>query len=70
VQQLLKQLEWPVASPERLREIRAVEALEQIGTPGVRRVLAKLAHGAPAAPLTREAQAAIERLARQPTASR
>ncbi|HZY84054.1 MAG TPA: sigma-70 family RNA polymerase sigma factor [Gemmataceae bacterium] len=53
--------EWS-PSPERLRTIRALEVLERAGTPEARRVLEALARGAPGARLTRDAQAARERL--------
>jgi WD40 repeat protein len=49
-------------TPERLREVRAVEVLEQIATPPARQVLGALAHGPGGAVLTREAQAALRRL--------
>lgn len=45
-----------------LRGLRAVETLEQIGTSEARRLLTTLAGGAPAARLTLEAKAAVERL--------
>jgi hypothetical protein len=51
-------------APERLREVRAIEVLEHIGTPEAQQVLKTLATGAPEARLTREAKAALERLAR------
>jgi RNA polymerase sigma factor (sigma-70 family) len=53
-------------SLERLRILRALEALELAGTPKARQLLQKLTGGAPEACLTREAKAALERLARQP----
>jgi WD40 repeat protein len=54
-------------SAEQLREVRAVELLEQIGTPSAQTVLAALAEGAAGARLTREAKATLRRLAlRQP----
>jgi RNA polymerase sigma factor (sigma-70 family) len=51
--------------PDSLRQMRAVELLEGIGTPAAREVLAELAKGAAEAPLTQEAAAALERLRRQ-----
>jgi WD40 repeat protein len=47
--------------PETLQALRAVAALERLGTPAARKVLEALAAGAPGAPLTREAQAALRR---------
>jgi hypothetical protein len=52
-----------VRSPELLRELRSVEVLEQVGTPGARQVLESLAGGGADARLTREAKASLERLA-------
>jgi hypothetical protein len=46
----------------RLRDIRAVEVLALAGGPEAREVLRALARGAPAARLTREARAALDRL--------
>jgi hypothetical protein len=46
---------------ERLRAYRAVEVLEQIGTPEARHVLQTLASGAPGARVTTSARAALER---------
>jgi hypothetical protein len=43
--------------------IRAVAVLEHIGSPAARQFLQVLAEGAPAAHVTREAQAALGRLA-------
>lgn len=51
-------------SPDRLRQLRAVEVLEGIGTPSAREVLAEWAGGAAGAPLTLEAAAARKRLER------
>ena len=53
----------PVRSPELLRSLRALQILEAIGDEPARRVLGRLAAGAPASPLTREARGAVERLA-------
>jgi WD40 repeat protein len=47
---------------DRLRFLRAMEVLEDIGSPEARRILKRLAGGDPAALLTREAKAALERL--------
>jgi WD40 repeat protein len=55
-------------SAARLRAFRAVEVLEVIDTPAARRLLERLAGGAPEARLTREAHAALDRLARRPAA--
>ena len=50
---------------EQLRALRAVEALEHAGTAKARSLLQDLARGAPEARLTREARAALARLAKQ-----
>ncbi|HZL88236.1 MAG TPA: hypothetical protein VFB96_07650 [Pirellulaceae bacterium] len=52
-------------APQRLRELRAVEALENAGTPEARQLLARLAGGIAEARLTREAKASLARLARR-----
>jgi WD40 repeat protein len=52
-------------SPERLRGLRAVEALENIGTPEARALLKDLSGGTPEACLTRQARASLERLKRR-----
>lgn len=49
-------------TPELLRSVRAVEALEWAGTPEAPQHLEKLAAGAAGAPLTREAAGALLRL--------
>ncbi len=61
---LKKQVTGQPLSGEELRGLRAIEVLEQIGTPEARQVLKKLAQGAEGAALTREAKAAGQRLAR------
>jgi RNA polymerase sigma factor (sigma-70 family) len=63
VERLLQQLAIP--SGERLRRLRAVEVLEQIGSPEARQVLRALAQGTPLADLTRDAAKAVKRLARR-----
>jgi hypothetical protein len=48
-----------------LRTLRAIQALERIGTTEARHVLRQLTSGARAARETREANKALERLARR-----
>ncbi len=62
VEALLRRLQDLALSPKRLRQIRAIEALEHMGTPESRRLLETLATGAPEALLTKEAKASVERL--------
>jgi RNA polymerase sigma factor (sigma-70 family) len=64
-QEFLDRFDPPNPSPDRLRQLRAVELLEGIATPAARDVLSELAKGAAEAPLTQEAAAALERLRRQ-----
>jgi hypothetical protein len=61
---LLAKLTSGTLTPEQLRLIRAVEALERMASPEARQMLATLARGAPGALPTREAQAALARLNR------
>jgi WD40 repeat protein len=63
-ERLLERLEKPALSPDQLRTLRALEVLESGDTPEARAVLEALAGGLPAAQLTREARAALERLRR------
>ncbi|MDY3555676.1 sigma factor-like helix-turn-helix DNA-binding protein [Gemmata sp. JC717] len=49
-------------SGEDLRDVRAVEVLEGIGTPAARKMLDRLTTGEPTVRLTREAKAAVARL--------
>jgi HEAT repeat protein len=65
IEALLDKLDHP--SPEQLRRLRAVEILELLGTPEARKLLQRLADGAPKARLTQEAKASLERLAQRPT---
>jgi hypothetical protein len=64
MERILEKLEGPVTAPERLRELRALEVLEQIGSAEARQLLETLAQGAADAPLTQEARTALRRLAR------
>jgi hypothetical protein len=64
-QEFLDRFDPPNPSPDRLRQLRAVELLEGIATRAARDVLSELAKGAAEAPLSREAAAALERLRRR-----
>jgi WD40 repeat protein len=55
-------------TPDSLRQARAVEALELAGTPDARRLLERLAAGAPHAWLTQNARESLDRLAKLPRA--
>jgi RNA polymerase sigma factor (sigma-70 family) len=68
IDQLLVQLE-PADSPERIRMLRAIRVLEYVGTPEAKQVLERLAGGAPAALMTQEAKASLERLERRPVST-
>jgi WD40 repeat protein len=63
--QLLARLNRPGASPDLLRPLRAVEALEWVGTAEARRLLKSLAGGRADAALTRAAGEALSRLERR-----
>jgi RNA polymerase sigma factor (sigma-70 family) len=65
LQTLLDRSPLPLSSGEPLRQARAVVILERIGSPEARQFLQKLVGGAAEARLTREAKAALERLARR-----
>ncbi len=69
LQQLVERLSKPATGGEELREVRAIEALEQIGTAEARKLLEELAKGAGGAKLTEEAKTALDRLTPRPTAS-
>jgi hypothetical protein len=63
IQQVLSKLE-PMPSAERLRALRSVQILEYAGTPEAKKCLETLAGGLQEARLTREAKAALERMAK------
>jgi WD40 repeat protein len=62
IEELLDKLERRPLPPEALRGVRAVEALEHIGTTEARKLLEALAKGAPEARLTCDASASLKRL--------
>jgi WD40 repeat protein len=61
---ILKRFETSSPSGDRLRELRALELLERLGTKDAQDTLRRLASGAPGAFLTLEANAALLRLTR------
>lgn len=61
---LVAKLEGPVTAPDLIRQLRAVEVLQAIGTPAARQVLEALARGAPGHRLTEDAAASVRRLAK------
>jgi hypothetical protein len=62
-EELVDRLTSGTLTTEQLRVVRAVEALERIGTPQARQLLKTLAGGGPGELPTQEAQAALNRLA-------
>jgi hypothetical protein len=65
IDKLLAKVPPVTVPPEYLRDCRALEVLEFIGTAEARRVLEVLAQGAPEARLTRDAKATLERLSKK-----
>ncbi|HMC65360.1 MAG TPA: hypothetical protein VKI65_10520, partial [Gemmataceae bacterium] len=63
---LLAKLDTNPPSAKILQALRAVEVLEHSGTPEAQELLKRLAISTPAARLTQEAKAALERLAKRP----
>ena len=57
----------PIAPPEVLRTVRAIAALERVGTPEARAVLERMAQGNPDALETRDAKSVLNRLVRRPS---
>jgi hypothetical protein len=66
VTDLLAKLEGAPEGAEQRLLLRAVEALERVGTPGARRLLEWLAKEAPEAEVVREAKASSTRLGKRP----
>jgi len=67
LEELLRIIEAITPPPERLREQRALQILEMLGTAEARGFLAALAKGGAGTPRTRAAQAALARLADRDT---
>jgi hypothetical protein len=68
--EMRRRVEWlleRLGGTPTLRAVRGIEALELIGTAEARLHLHMLAQGAPAARLTQEAKASLQRLATRPT---
>jgi len=62
---LLEKQQSQFPSGALLRSLRAIEVLEQIGTPQARQLLESIAAGHPQAALTRDANASLDRLAKK-----
>jgi len=67
LQALLDKLAEGILPLDRVREIRAVEVLEHVGTAEAREVLEKMTRGVQGTRLTRQAETALERVARRRT---
>jgi hypothetical protein len=65
IESLLRKLETEATATQRLRNLRALQVLEQSGTAAARQTLKDLAGGAVGAPLTSEAKASLDRLTRR-----
>jgi hypothetical protein len=63
VEAVVKNVTGPITVAERLRIVRAVAVLEQVGSLAAKQVLQRLAAGAPEALITQEAKASLARLA-------
>jgi dipeptidyl aminopeptidase/acylaminoacyl peptidase len=64
IEELLARLEEPSSANDRLRPLRAIKVLEQIGTPDAKKLLDTLTKGRPEAAVTKEAMSALKRLAK------
>ena len=62
---VLARLHGPITDTEMLRALRAVEALEHMGTREAKQLLQEMARGAPEARLTQEVKGSLERLAKR-----
>jgi hypothetical protein len=68
VAELLTKLKEGAVSGEGLRESRALEVLEGLGTPEAKKLLEDLAKGAGGAGMTQQAKSALERMAKRAAA--
>jgi RNA polymerase sigma factor (sigma-70 family) len=66
MEDLLSRLRVRPLALELIRSLRAIEALEHIGTPDASELLQRMARGAADARLTQEAQTSLDRLAKRP----
>jgi len=66
LESLLQKLEPPIAAPDLLQAIRAIEVLERIGTADARELLEELATGGPNHCVTEEVLGALQRLKKGP----
>jgi hypothetical protein len=64
IEYLLEKQKSDFPSGGLLRSLRAIEVLEQIGTPQARQLLESIAAGHPQAALTQEAKASVQRMAK------
>jgi hypothetical protein len=69
IQALLEGIQSPTATPEGLRQSRAIHVLERQGSTAARELLGQLSKGSPGNWLTRDAASAIDRLARRSSPS-
>jgi WD40 repeat protein len=67
LERVLKKTRYPLASGNVLRQLRALEVLERIGTAEAQRLLKRLSQGAAEARQTREARVILARLAARPS---
>jgi WD40 repeat protein len=65
-QELLDKIKGLAPNSDQLRTLRALEILEQVGSPEARQLLQTFAKGTAEDVLTQEAKAALERLAKRP----
>lgn len=62
IERIVGRFQEPVASPELLRELRAIQVLESVATPNALQLLQRLANGAADGTTTQASRVALERL--------